>query len=918
MESPVGEGRTAEPSGRGPTLWATLLVVGAIALTIGPPVVGIGVFHASDLLLDHPPWSSIAGDGEPVNPLLGDTVNNEVPVHAAYRERIFAGDFPLWLPEPSGGRPLGAITDGAALGPLALPYLVVPLWFAPALSKLLEMAVAAGFTFLFLRRLSLTRVASLVGGLVYMTSGFQVVWSNWPQPRVGAWIPALFWALERGIQRRDVLGFLPVPLIIAALFFEGFPSVALYGILAAAVYVAVRVFLGPGLMRQRARSLLLPAAAVLIGVGLAALQLLPLAERLGHLDLGYREQNPEAHLPAVTAATLAVPNALGSPTDETYFGPLNYVEVQSFIGVAALLLVGAAVTGRHRLNLPRGTRGFLWGGSIVGGLLLYVGGPFLAVAQTVWLFRMNPIGRVRSVFGLFLACLAAVGMEALMRRREGEPGRSGQVAIVVAAGAATALLIGWRVLTHAEAAGRIGYVLAAAAVPAGALIVGVVILAVTRRRPFHGAGLAALVVPSLLVLESAAFVLPFLPRVARESFYPTTTAHRFLAANLGGERLASSDLVMAPGTSTYYGFRALTSNGFYPPTWAEALVEVDHDAFTTSPLFPILDASQSVAESPILDRLAVKYLAVRPDAPVFGNPVPPQEASGGLVWLETGRPVRAPTSAGRVRAVTLQVAERSDRSRSRTLAVRVYDRTGALVAAGVRTFEAPLSPFLTIAVPEPVARTAARAIEVVLRSGPPLAVAGASGSVPLVSAVRAGSDSLRLAFADGVLLYERLDALPRIRWAGTAEVIEDEAHRLVALGEPATVGSVILSTTGPPGSGAGARLRVERDDGDELSLRVDAEGSGYVVVADAMQDGWIVTVDGEEAVLRHAEHAGVAVLVAEGSHHVILRYDPPGWRLGLLISASSLVIYAAVAAMAAIVPRRRSQHALSGTEGAPP
>ncbi|HZB03438.1 MAG TPA: hypothetical protein VE737_03840, partial [Actinomycetota bacterium] len=202
----------AQSSERGPTAWTVLLVAATVVLTIGPPIVGVGVFHASDLLLDHPPWSAtVPARSAPVNPLLGDTVNNEIPVHAAYRHRVGSGDFPLWLPQPSGGRPLGTITDAGTLGPLGLPYLVVPLWFAPALVKLLEMAVAGGFTFLFLRRLRLSQVASLIGGLVYMTSGFQVVWSNWPQPRVGAWIPALFWALERGMQRRDLAGFLPVP-----------------------------------------------------------------------------------------------------------------------------------------------------------------------------------------------------------------------------------------------------------------------------------------------------------------------------------------------------------------------------------------------------------------------------------------------------------------------------------------------------------------------------------------------------------------------------------------------------------------------------------------------------------------------------------------------------------------------------------
>jgi len=103
------------------------------------------------------------------------------------------------------------------LSPLTWPYLVLPLWYAPALSKALEMAVAAGFTALFLRRLGAGRFAAVVGGLVYMNSGFQVAWTNWPQTLVGAFIPVLFWAVERAIQQRRAAALVPVALATAGL-----------------------------------------------------------------------------------------------------------------------------------------------------------------------------------------------------------------------------------------------------------------------------------------------------------------------------------------------------------------------------------------------------------------------------------------------------------------------------------------------------------------------------------------------------------------------------------------------------------------------------------------------------------------------------------------------------------------------------
>jgi uncharacterized membrane protein YfhO len=72
-----------------------------------------------------------------------------------------------------------------------------------------------------------------------------------------------------------------------------------------------------------------------------------------------------------------------------------------------------------------------------------------------------------------------------------------------------------------------------------------------------------------------------------------------------------------------------------------------------------------------------------------------------------------------------------------------------------------------------------------------------------------------------------------------------------------------------------------------MAASVDARGDGYLVVADALQQGWVGEVDGEPADLVDADHAGVAVHVPAGRHEVTLRYAPPGQRAGVAVSAAS-------------------------------
>jgi hypothetical protein len=369
---------------------------------------------------------------------------------------------------------------------------------------------------------------------------------------------------------------------------------------------------------------------------------------------------------------------------------------------------------------------------------------------------------------------------------------------------------------------------------------------------------------------------------------------------------------MAPGTSTFYGLRSLTSNAFYPPTWAEALREIDGDAFATSPLTPVLDATPAAAGSPIMDRLAVRYFAVPPEAPVFGSVAKPRAFGAGPVLLEPGQMVEGSAAAGPIRAVTLQVAHPDDSAGARVVAVTVRDANGVDLTSGVRRFEAPLPQRLTVPVPEPTVTSRGRVeVTVELRSGPPVAVDAGRDGRPAIGITIADGDGLRLAFTEGVLLYERLTALPRIRWAGRADVIVDLDRRLAAVGQPVQPDTVILGAPAPSGSGAAARIEVLRDGGDDLTIRVDADRHGYLVVADALQEGWVASVDGRGVALRDAEHAAVAVLVPEGVHRVDLRYDPPGWGLGVLLSGASLLLYAA-AVMTVMVRGRRRGGAQTG------
>jgi hypothetical protein len=63
----------------------------------------------------------------------------------------------------------------------------------------------------------------------------------------------------------------------------------------------------------------------------------------------------------------------------------------------------------------------------------------------------------------------------------------------------------------------------------------------------------------------------------------------------------------------------------------------------------------------------------------------------------------------------------------------------------------------------------------------------------------------------------------------------------------------------------------------------------YLVLSEVWYPGWRAWVDGVEAPIYRANFAFRAVTVPAGEHTVVMRFDPPAWRLGLALTALTLL-----------------------------
>jgi hypothetical protein len=931
-----------------PQTTTSLCVLAAVAFAvfgIGSPLLGRTVFAATDEITRSSPYldAGLAQD-QVQNSFVDDTWDSMLPAEMLFADSLRHGDPTAWNPYIVGGTPLSATPNYALFSPLTLPYYVLPARLAPGYAKLFEIAVAIGGCYLFLRRLRLTRAASMVGGIVFASSAFMVMWTNWPQTRVAAMIPWAFWAGERLVQRRTVRDGTLLAATLAVMLLGGFPAVTGFTVATLIPYVVVRL-----VAEHRGGRPILIAAAIGVGaavgaVALAAIQLVPFAAFYSTWYVDGRAQRASDHLSITELPTMFAPWVYGGPSPagsaipQWYLNRVhNLVEASSYVGAASLVLIVVAVVlaGPARAVLPRATWTFFVASAAAWIAVIY-GGVGLGLLQKAPVFSSNFIGRGRSVLGFLLAVLAAVGLDVLLRRAtETAMRRAASHArrharwtltrktvwtVVVWGGAAAAVGVLF-VLARRTADGPATAATAFSAVPDAParlafanvqVLVGIVLLVAagvcaavlyghsrvdTRSARLVRTG-ATTALLALIVGQALAYVGPAWPRVNPETFFPWTDTQQFLARNLGPDRYVSTRNAMGVGVDTSKRLRTLSGHTFLNANMAALIEAVPNDTFA-SPTYVRFPAAAATVTSPILDRLAARYLVASPRDRVYGT-LHGGHDDGGSATLRPGAPLTADVSAqAPVRAVgvTPLAVPKGDGS----IDVVLHDASGRNVAHGHRVLEG-MAAGEVFTVPVPQTAECGCTAEITLHAAGPMPIRAGD-----VATVTAKDDGLRLVYVGSSVIYQRLHALPRVRWASASVVESDQAKRLALLQTGSLASNqVMLSEAGPAAQGT-AEVRLITDDPDAITIDVAAHGQGYVVVADALQAGWSASLDGRPARLIPADQGIVAVAVAAGTHRIELRYAAPYHGMGAWISLAALLVGIALfAAGGRRTPRQRT------------
>jgi hypothetical protein len=368
-----------------------------------------------------------------------DTTVFYFPLMSWVAQRLHQGELPLWTPQVFGGYPIFADGEiGLAYPPVLLALLTLPPDRAFVVLRLLHLSLAAVGAFALARSWQLPYSSAALAGVVFALGNFlqaQIHHEN--IVRTASWLPVMLACIERAL-RSDAwrLQLRWTALAAGALGLAGLSlhsQMLAVDLMILAAYSAFRWVVGPvayfgGVARLWLARLIAVARVslpvVLFGLGLAAVQLLPLVELAGFSARGNGIPYSESAAYSLTPYGLAqvIFPYVFRGQDNLQWGLWTHWESYLYIGLVPLVLASVAlVCVRNREVVG-------WG--VIGGV-----GLILALGQyspinlhyLLWLLPglsgLRAPGRFTFVVVLAGGMLAAYGLAWLQSERTASEAR---------------------------------------------------------------------------------------------------------------------------------------------------------------------------------------------------------------------------------------------------------------------------------------------------------------------------------------------------------------------------------------------------------------------------------------------------------------------------------------------------------------
>ncbi|HEX3179461.1 MAG TPA: YfhO family protein [Methylomirabilota bacterium] len=363
------------------------------------------VLSPLDNLFVAAPWHAVAPGPVQPNPALMDVTQVFHPWLLYGAREVAAGRFPLWNPYAYTGAPFFSNPQTATLFPLTWLGWILPPALALTLPSLLKLVAAGLAMYWFLRLLAVAALAAFVGATGYMLSSTLIAWLPWTFATTMAFIPLLFALIERLARRgrpRDIA------LLAAAVGLDvlaGYPQATMHTLIAVGAWAVARA----PWRGTPAAFLLRAAAAVVLGLALAAAQLLPALDYVRESAVyAYRSQwTPPLAVPPASAVTALLPYFFGTSTQT--WSRWQFAVTSVYVGLVPLVALPLTALGWRRSP----TRFFAALTAVTAAV--HFGAPLAAALATAPGMALSNNLRLMPILAFGLCTLGALGLDAAAR-----------------------------------------------------------------------------------------------------------------------------------------------------------------------------------------------------------------------------------------------------------------------------------------------------------------------------------------------------------------------------------------------------------------------------------------------------------------------------------------------------------------------
>lgn len=574
----------------------------AVVALFGWPQLRGGTTVPGDNLAGIPPWTGLASRG-PVNELLIDPLVSVYPFRKLVNEEVQAGRFPLWNPFLFAGHSMAAEPDTALFYPTTLGLA----WLSPGSAFdahiLVHILIGALGMYVLVRVWGGGSLGGVVAAAAFCGGSVLTVWRLYGNlTSVAGWLPWLLVCFEMSLRRRAPAWIGAGGVVLGLIFTANFVQWALYDLFLLALYACWMAVGDWREGRPPRRALVHAAAIVVIGLGIGAVQLLPLSELAAlsprSTPLDYERLRRFALSP-VKVATAFAPDFFGTPARPgSAWGPDNYAESTVYWGFYPFLLSLTAPLWRRQRPVV-----FLCAFLLLA-VSLAVGAPTLRVFALLPGFNLLAPARLT-----YLLCFCGAALAGLCWEAAFADPRRWRTLAVLAAPAVLGLASLWIVAERLPPLAAKAAALASVHWALGLMGAGLAVLTAAAVSP-RLARVAAPAMAALTIVDLASFSLPYAPRPIEEadlfprpaalSSLPPSIVPPRLAAIDGGEGLFFPNTLMPLGIAQVGGYSSLV-----PADGRRFLRRLNQTRGRSSRMILVT----TNARSPLLDLAGVEYLA---------------------------------------------------------------------------------------------------------------------------------------------------------------------------------------------------------------------------------------------------------------------------------------------------------------------